>query len=811
MTWRAAVDYARGGDVSLAQSFLKHSLVPKSLLSDQLPANGLVLDLGCGEGILANTLARLRPDCRILGIDKDQPKLDIAARNASSNASFTAGDLFEVAIKEKADVAILNDVVHHHCYSKQGLLLRKAMSCLKPGGTLILKEVDICDRLDHRVTEFFDRKLYPGDELSFRTLADWKTLLRRLGVANIDSVWFRHPWPASRTIMFAKRPDFLEPPEDAAAKIGDGNACARKKGKAVVFLTGATGFIGGHIARKLLAEGLDGKLVRLVVLCRDPASCLDGLTGAVPLFGDLDEMPNLNAALQGVDYIFHLAAEVKLKGGKDIWRNNYEGTVALLDASKKAFDLKRFVHASTVGAVDRMPSDPCIQPLTEVTSANPLSDYGRTKLKAEQAVRASGLPFVILRVPWAYGSGMTPDTHVRFLTDGVAKKKLFSRIHFPGRVSLISAADLVDAFLFVACHKDAKNETYFATDGHAVALGELFRRYASVAGLRAHLVGIPQIAIKLARRLRPWLPLEFQCLCSDVLWASSDKIGRLGFAPRLTQRQGLALLAEAQGQRRAVASSKNGSRLLITLITGAAAGIGKALAQILAGQGHKLLLIDRNEEALSVEAGRLKAEYLAIDLTRRDAAERIEAFLDEKGYILDWVVNNAGIGARGDNDAIDPDVLWTIEALNCSAMRAISSLAIRHFRQAGAGTLINIGSSAGFQPMPYMAAYGASKSYVQSFTLALAGEVTTEPRIAVVLINPSGVDTGFQATANVLKNPGERMLSADQVAASIVESAERHAICKTIGMRGRLMALLGRVIPLGLQVKLWALLMQKLR
>jgi nucleoside-diphosphate-sugar epimerase len=811
MNWRSAANYARSGGVSLAQSFLKHSLVPTSLLCERLPADGLVLDLGCGEGILTNSLADRRPDCRFLGIDRDQSRLAIATRNAAPNATFQVGDIFELELEDEADAAILNDVAHHHGYSSQGLLLRKAMSCLRPGGLLILKEVDICDRLDHRMTEFFDRRLYPADKLSFRTLADWQSLLRRLGVTMIDSAWFRHPWPASRTIIFANCPDALRRPEDAAATIGDANMRAREEGKIVVFLTGATGFIGGHLARRLLAEGFDGKPVRLVVLCRDPARKSDDLAGATPLFGDLDEMPNLRAALRDVDYVFHLAAEVKLKGGRDVWRNNYHGTVKLLEACKEAIGLKRFVHASTVGAVDRGPSDPCVQPLTEEMPAHPLSEYGRTKLMAEEAVQASGLPYSILRVPWAYGSGMTPDTHVWFLTEGVAKRKLFSRFHFPGRVSVITAADLVDAFLLVASHKDAINESYFASDGQAIALGDLFRQYASVAGLRVRRLGIPRLATFFARRLRPALPLAVQCLNSDVLWASPDKLFDLGFRPRLTQRQGLALLAEAQGRRQTVSVGKNGSRLIVSLVTGAAGGIGKAVAHCLAGEGHRLLLIDRNEEVLALQAESLNAEYLAMDLTDPDAAERIEAFLDERGYLLDWVVNNAGIGARGASDVIDPSVLRAVEALNCSALRALSGLAIRHFKQAGTGTLVNIGSSAGFQPMPYMAVYGASKSYVQSFTLALAGEVAGEKGISVVLVNPSGVDTGFQAAANVRKNPGERLHSADEVAAVVVDSGERGSLCKTIGLRGRLMALLGRVVPLGLQVRLWAQLMDKLR
>lgn len=811
MYWRQAIEYVHRGSVSPAQSFLKHSLVPVSLIGDRLPKDGLVLDLGCGEGILTNSLARRRPDCRFLGMDIDEDRLALAACHARPNASFQVGDIFELSIKEKADAAILNDVVHHHIFAKQGVLLRRVLANLNPGSLLILKEVDRNDKLDLNSTAYFDAKLYPDDKLSFRTLGDWTSLLHRLGVTSIDSKWYPHPWPASRTILFCQVPEALVVQEDEAGRIGADNLAARAAGKTVVFMTGATGFLGSHLAARLLTDGLADKPVRLVYLCRDPKRRPEALSDAVPLYGDLDELPRLSAALKGVDYVFHMAAEVKLTGGTDIWRNNLDGTRALLEAAKAEPGIKRFVHASTIGAVDRRPDDDCKRPLTEEDAPNPLSEYGRTKLEAENAVRESGLPYSVLRIPWGYGPKMTPDTHVWFLTDGVARKKLFSRIRFPGYVTILSAADLTDAFLLLAGHEDARNQVYFAGDGRPISLGDLFVRYASIIGQRTWRVGVPGLAAGILRRLRPRLPFQVQCLASHVLWASPEKLFGLGFRPKLSQRQALALLAEAQERRAPFTDPDGHRRTPISLVTGAAGGIGGAVAKAMAAEGHGLLLVDRNEKGLRTVAAALGSDWLSIDLTQPSAAREIEAFLDRKGYVLDWVVNNAGIGARGRVDDLEPQVHRTIEELNCGAVVDLSALAIRHFRRVGVGTLINVGSSAGFQPLPYMSVYAASKSFAQSFTLSLAGEVANEPRIAVRLFNPSGADTAFQETANVKKNEGEKLLSPEEVAAALVRAGHAGKLSVTIGRTGRIMELIARLLPRGLQVRLWTRLMGKLR
>jgi short-subunit dehydrogenase/SAM-dependent methyltransferase len=801
--------YVRNQGVSPAQAYLKHSLVPLRLLAENLPETGTILDLGCGEGILSNLVARALPQATIIGIDRDAERIAIAQRNAAPNARFETGDFFTYDTGAPVDAIIFNDVVHHYPFARHAEILRLALLRLRPGGILILKEVDRLDKADLAVTRFFDSRLYPHDTLSFRTAADWRDLLARLGVTDVATHHVFHPWPASRTIFVMHRPEnaALRDPAALAEQIGRDNQAASSAGKTVIFMTGGTGFIGTHLARHLLEHGRGGKPVRLLLLTRNPSRLPEEFRrpDVTALPGDLSDLPALKSALAHVDYVFHLAAEVKLTQGTDLWRNNHQGTVDLVTALQGNTTLRRFMHASTMGAVDRAPNDPCTVPLDETVTPHPLSEYGRTKLEAERAIIGSGLPYTIVRVPWGYGAGMTPDTHVRFLLQGVANDKPFSWFNFPGKVSIAPVQDLVQAFILTATSPTAANETYFVSDGRPLALGDLFRRGGSLLTHSSGFIGIPQPLASLARALRRFMPLQLQNLNSDVLCVSNAKIRALGFQPSVPQRQALAWLAEDIGARPAE------PRRLISLVTGSASGIGLALARRLHAEGHALLLIDRNEHALQTIAAELNARYLPLDLADATASDAIDHYLEQHQLRLDWVINNAGLGARGETDAIDARRQELLIDVNCRAVASLSRLAVRHFRSAGHGTLINIGSTAGFQPLPYMAAYAASKAFVQNFTRSLAGECLDQPGIHIMTANPTGTATNFQTASGVKQNPRETLVTPDAVAERIVNAAYARQLEFTDGLRGHAMALLSRLLPLTVQIRLWRKLMKKMR
>jgi len=239
----------------------------------------------------------------------------------------------------------------------------------------------------------------------------------------------------------------------------------------------------------------------------------------------------------------------------------------------------------------------------------------------------------------------------------------------------------------------------------------------------------------------------------------------------------------------------------ITLLTGASAGIGTALAQVFAENGHALVLVARREQRLNALADAIAAQgharplVLPIDLQSREAGARIAAELAGRGLEPAVVVNNAGFGLVGlaadldlgeQRDMIDVNV----SALTDLSLRFIESLE-RH-----KGGVLNVASIAGFMPGPRSAVYYATKAYVLSFTEALHQEL--KPRgIRVTALCPGPVPTEFQARAGVLdaRGPKSLTLSAEEVARQGYRGfMDGHRVVVP-GGANRLITVLSRLLP----------------
>jgi hypothetical protein len=173
------------------------------------------------------------------------------------------------------------------------------------------------------------------------------------------------------------------------------------------------------------------------------------------------------------------------------------------------------------------------------------------------------------------------------------------------------------------------------------------------------------------------------------------------------------------------------------------------------------------------------------------------------------VVNCAGAGLRGRAADLDFEGQRGVIAVNVTALVYLSKLALEQFEKAGRGTLVNVSSSAAFQPLPGMAVYAASKSFVLQFTEALWAEMRPSPGIRILVVCPSGTATRFQSSAGVRALSGEKLLSPEEVAAGIRAWAERDPCTAIIGTRGKYMALLSRLLPRKQAALLWRRLMEQ--
>lgn len=196
------------------------------------------------------------------------------------------------------------------------------------------------------------------------------------------------------------------------------------------------------------------------------------------------------------------------------------------------------------------------------------------------------------------------------------------------------------------------------------------------------------------------------------------------------------------------------SMAAITLITGASGGIGEELAVCAAKAGRHLVLVARSANELSRVADRIadlklaRPEIFAIDLTEANATDQLADFLAKKSLTVSELVNNAGWGLVGAVVALDRSEQMNSIDLN---IRSLTDLTIRFLPEilAARGGILNVASTAAFQPGPFMAVYYASKSFVLSFSEALSYEL--RGRVRVTALCPGPVLTGFQKRSNMGK------------------------------------------------------------
>jgi len=189
------------------------------------------------------------------------------------------------------------------------------------------------------------------------------------------------------------------------------------------------------------------------------------------------------------------------------------------------------------------------------------------------------------------------------------------------------------------------------------------------------------------------------------------------------------------------------------LITGASSGIGLELAHLFARDGYRLVLVARSRGALRELGDDLQSRYhIPVRISPKDLAHpsspsELLSELQEAGIVLDVLVNNAGFGVGG--GFLDTD--WNNEAelmqVNMVALTHLTKLFLPQIR-AREGKVLNVASTAAFQPGPFMAVYYASKAYVLHFTEALAEELAGS-RVTVTCLCPGPVRTNFQKRAHI--------------------------------------------------------------
>lgn len=236
------------------------------------------------------------------------------------------------------------------------------------------------------------------------------------------------------------------------------------------------------------------------------------------------------------------------------------------------------------------------------------------------------------------------------------------------------------------------------------------------------------------------------------------------------------------------------------LVTGASAGLGVEFARQLAERGISLVLSARREDRLQALAKELRSAFavevvvLPADLGQPGEPLRLWRAASENREI-DLLVNNAGFGARGRVDALPLERQTVMVQLNCTALLELTHLALQEMRARHRGGIINVASLAAYQPVPNLATYAASKSFVLSFTEAAAAE-NRAAGVRLLALSPGRTPTEFQEVAGTGDAAGSfGARSPRAVVAAGLRAFEKGKTSVVPGMENRAASIAGRLVP----------------
>ena len=244
--------------------------------------------------------------------------------------------------------------------------------------------------------------------------------------------------------------------------------------------------------------------------------------------------------------------------------------------------------------------------------------------------------------------------------------------------------------------------------------------------------------------------------------------------------------------------------MAFALITGASKGIGRSIAIQLSRRGKDVLLVARNAAMLEQAAAeiastcKVKALYLATDLSHPDAAQQVFDWCRDNNYTVDVLVNNAGYGLSGPFESHKLEDHMNMVQLNTLTVVRLCHLFLPVLRSQPKAYILNIASSAAYQATPFLGLYSASKSFVLLFSRALSRELRGTP-VSVTCVNPGSTDTDFVDRA-LVKEKGRDLakkvnMTPDAVAKIAVDSMYSGKTEVITGFINKLGAFLAWLLP----------------
>jgi uncharacterized protein len=243
------------------------------------------------------------------------------------------------------------------------------------------------------------------------------------------------------------------------------------------------------------------------------------------------------------------------------------------------------------------------------------------------------------------------------------------------------------------------------------------------------------------------------------------------------------------------------------LVTGASSGIGECFARALASRKRNLVLVARSLNKLEALATEFRRKHsvevvpVGMDLSGEGAARRLAELMKERKLVVDLLVNNAGFGAQGEFWKLPLDRQTQMMHLNILALVELTHFLLPPMVEQRRGVIVNVSSTASFQPLPYVSVYAATKAFVTSFSMALEQELRPYG-VSVITLCPGGTRTNFfEASQYETRKFAIGLQSPEEVVKAALRALDGTGGLVVPGVLNRLMIASQRLAPRGLVVK----------
>ena len=247
------------------------------------------------------------------------------------------------------------------------------------------------------------------------------------------------------------------------------------------------------------------------------------------------------------------------------------------------------------------------------------------------------------------------------------------------------------------------------------------------------------------------------------------------------------------------------------LVTGASSGIGETFARHLAAENNNVILVARSQDKLDLLATELSSKYgvkatvIPQDLTEFNAGKKLFDAVQAHGLTVDTLINNAGFGDYGAFSDRPLSKMMMMVQLNVSAVVELTGLFLPLMQERGSGAIVNLSSIAGFQPIPYMSIYAATKAFVLNFSEALWAE-NKDRGVRILAVCPGPTESKFYDRADFPDDAtglnGMTMADSEKVVRESLKALEKnHSTVVAGGFANHIIVNLPRFVPRDLLVE----------